>query len=381
MDSDTSSVSVSKGYLLKFIRDHMRHLSILLVASAISFLVLADSKNISLTVATTHPATVPWTALIRDYFIPECERRISLTKYKNSITWTAHYGNLYRWKDSLNGVQIGLSDVGWVGSVWESSRLPLQNITYDLPFITNDLVALIDVVNQLHAQVPELASSWRNNNVEFLAATGTDTYHLVTDFPVDTIDDLRGKRILAPGAASIWLKGTGAIAVNGALTSYYTQLKTGAADGAVTILTGAYPFKLHEVAPYITLVGVGAQSVGALTVNSDRWKTLPDEIKEILKEVALEYSRLSSQAGMELYLTAVQKLKEEGAFFSTLNEREKLRWIEGLPPLSQQWVDRYQGMGLPAKRILFELMDGLRSKGVTPTFDWDKAVLNQTGPN
>ena len=116
----------------------MRQLSILLIASAISCLVLADSKNISLTVATTHPATVPWTALIRDYFIPECERRISLTEYKNSITWTAHYGNLYRWKDSLNGVQIGLSDVGWVGSVWESSRLPLQNITYDLPFITND---------------------------------------------------------------------------------------------------------------------------------------------------------------------------------------------------------------------------------------------------
>ena len=59
-----------------------------------------------------------------------------------------------------------------------------------------------------------------------------------------------------------------------------------------------------------------------------------------------------------------------------------LQWVpEGLPPLSQQWVDRYQGMGLPAKRILFELMDGLRSKGVTPTFDWDKAVLNQTGPN
>jgi TRAP-type C4-dicarboxylate transport system substrate-binding protein len=359
----------------------MQKISILMIAFVISFIASADNRSISLTVATVHPVTMPWTTLIRDYFIPECERRIKLSKQEHSINWSSHYGNLYKWKDSLNGVQVGLSDIGWVGSVWESSRLPLQNITYDLPFITDNLVALVDVVNQLHEDIPELAEGWREHNVEFLAATGTDTYHLVTNFPVETIDDLKGKRILAPGAASIWLKGTGAIAVNGALTTYYMQLKTGAAEGAVTILTGAYPFKLHEVAPYVTLVGVGAQSVGALTVNRDRWNMLPDEVKKIIKEVALDYSRLSSQAGMRRYLIAMQKLKAEGAIFSTLSGQEKQRWIDGLPPLSQQWVERYQAMGLPAKRVLFELMDGLRSKGVTPTFDWDKVVSNQVGLN
>ena len=74
-----------------------------------------------------------------------------------------------------------------------------------------------------------------------------------------------------PGPSSVWLEGTGAVPVNGALTTYYTQLKTGVAEGTVTILTGAHPYRIHEVAPYVTLVGIGAQFVGALSVNLDTW--------------------------------------------------------------------------------------------------------------
>lgn len=336
---------------------------------------MATAEKLNLTIATTHPTTLPWAALLRDYFVPVSTRKTEAIYPSIDLEWHQAYGTLYKWQDSLNGLKIGLSDIGWVGSLWESSRLPLQNITYDLPFITDDLSSLLRVMNDLHHNIPEMQQSWLDNDLKFLAATGTDTYHLVTNFPVRTLADLKGKKILAPGAASIWLEGTGATAVNGALTTYYTQLKTGVADGAVTILSGAYPFRLHEVAQYVTLVGIGAQFVGALAANLEVWNRLPQPVQEIFVEVARDYSRLSAEAANQRYVESLEALQSEGAILYTLPLIEKEKWMKSLPPLASNWVDRHEASNLPAQLVLNKLMLGLKSEGVRPTNSWGVDLL------
>lgn len=347
----------------------MRNLILLILCFTLSS-ARALTERLDLTIVTTHPTTLPWAALLRDYFVPESTKRIEDAYPGIKIEWHQAYGTLYKWQDSLNGLKIRLSDIGWVGSLWESSRLPLQNVTYDLPFITDDLSSLLSVMNELHDDIPELQQSWVQNDLKFLAATGTDTYHLITNFPVRTLSDLAGKKILAPGAASVWLQGTGAVAVNGALTTYYTQLKTGVADGAVTILSGAYPFRLHEVAPYITLVGIGAQFVGALAVNIKTWDLLPTVIQKIFQEVARDYSRLSGVAANKRYQESLKQLKNEGAYFYTLPASEKEKWIKSLPSLAEQWVERHEANHLPAQLVLNKLIHGLIKKGVKPVHSW-----------
>ena len=103
----------------------------------------------------------------------------------------------------------------------------------------------------------------------------------MTNFPVHSVADLRGHKILAPGPSAAWLEGTGAVAVDGGLTTYYTQIQTGVADGVLTILTGAAPYRIHEVAPYITLVGLGGQVTGALSINLDTWNRLPPDVRGV----------------------------------------------------------------------------------------------------
>ena len=65
----------------------------------------------------------------------------------------------------------------------------------------------------------------------FLGASGVETYHLMTNFPVNSIEDLKGRKILAPGPSANWIKHLGAVPVNGALPTYYNQVQTGVADG------------------------------------------------------------------------------------------------------------------------------------------------------
>ena len=209
--------------------------------------------------------------------------------------------------------------------------MPLQNITYYLPFITDDLGLLMRTFNQIHRDLPAAAQAWNKHNQEFLAATGIENYHLLTNFPVHSIDDLNGRKILAPGSSAVWLKGTGAVPVDGALTTYYTQLKTGVADGVVSMVTGAHAYRIHEVAPYLTLVSFGAQFAGAFSVNLDRWNRFSDAERTILRELADEYTDRSVAAVEERYATALAAMIADGAIVTTLPPSEKQKWIDGLP--------------------------------------------------
>ena len=323
--------------------------------------------------AAAHATTIPWVSELQDYVVPEFTRQLSMSRPHTRIEWIEAYGgSLYRWQDTLEGVQIGLTDIGWVGTLWENAKLPLQNITYSLPFISDDLSALLAVINELHETIPELSATWLRYNQVFLGASGVDTYHLLTNFPVNSLADLAGKKILAPGTSSVWLKGTGAVAVDGALSTYYTQLKTGVADGTLTILTGAYPYRLYEVAPYITLVSIGAQFTGAVSANLEFWQSLSGEEQQSLKRIAKAYSERTSRIALARYDKALEAMQAAGASVSRLPDTDRRQWIDSLEPLAKQWVERYEQKNLPAKRVLSGLMNGLRARGVQPMQDWDE---------
>ena len=338
----------------------------------VSLPAIGQEKRLLLTMAAAHATTIPWVSELHDFVVPEFTRYLESSRPDAKIDWIEAYGGaLYRWQDTLEGVQIGLTDIGWVGTLWENSKLPLQNITYSLPFISDDLGNLLAVINELHDRIPALSETWAQYNQVFLGASGVDTYHLLTNFPVNSLADLAGKKILAPGTSSVWLKGTGAVAVDGALSTYYTQLKTGVADGTVTILTGAYPYRLYEVAPYITLVSIGAQFTGAVSANLDFWRSLTPAEQQQLKQLGKRYSERTSRIALERYDKALDAMRAAGATVSTLPAADRKQWIESLGPLAQQWVRRYEKKNLPAKNVLLGLMQGLRERGVKPMQNWD----------
>ena len=328
---------------------------------------------IELTIATTHTTNTPWVHALETHFVPEFGRRLEARTGSNPYRFIEVYGGaLSKWKISLETVATGLADIGWVGSLWEPAKLPLQNITYHLPFITDDLVLLVRAYNRIHRELPAARNAWRRHNQVYLGATGIDTYHLLTNFPVETLADLRGRKLLAPGTSAVWLEGTGAVPVNGALSTYYTQLRTGVADGVLTILTGALPYRIHEVAPYVTLVGIGAQITGAVTVNLDTWDAMPPEARDILRVLGEEYSEHVTEEIRRRYDHALVTVAAEGAHVTTLPASEKQKWIDGLPEYGKAWVERHEARGLPAGRMLAMLMASLRGAGVEPERAWDE---------
>lgn len=355
----------------RWTRNTPRKLLLSILAAALTP-AAAGAETYRLTAGAPQSTNLPWIGVIQRVVVPESNARLRAAGSPNSIDWREAYGgSLYKWQNSLEAIEIGLADIGWVGALWEVSKMPLQNVTYNTPFVTDDLGLLLDIFNELHETMPALRRAWTDQNQLMLGASGVDTYHLLTTFPVDGVDDLRGRKILAPGPSAAWLEGTGAVAVNGGLSTYYTQIRTGVADGVLTILTGAYPYRIHEVAPYVTLVGLGAQFNGGLAINLDTWQRLPADVRAVLADLGREYSRTMAAEVESRYDRALAAMADEGAVVSTLSDAERRRWIEGLPDIAGRWAAAAERRGYPAWAVLEAFMDEFRSRGGEPARDWD----------
>jgi TRAP-type C4-dicarboxylate transport system substrate-binding protein len=239
-----------------------------------------------------------------------------------------------------------------------------------MPFVSDDLVGTLQVINQLHRDVPALQDAWEDQNVVFLGASGVETYHLLTNFPVNSLADLEGRKILAPGPSANWIKSLGAVPVNGALPTYYNQVQTGVADGMVVIISGAFPNKHYEVAPYVTLVGIGAQMTGGFGVNKDIWDGLSDDVKQVLTELGEEYTVAHAEEIMARYDSFIAKLPEVGATVTEMSDADIATWKASLPNLAGEWAEANADKG--AQEVMTAYMAALRDAGIEPKIAWDE---------
>ena len=168
------------------------------------------------------------------------------------------------------------------------------------------------------------------------------------------------------------MEGTGAVGVDGGLPTFYNAIQTGVADGVLISYSGGVPFKLYEVAPFVTRVGLGAQYTGGISINKDTWDTLPPELQTLLSELGGEYSRVHTEQ-LANQLAAWEKLMlDGGATITDLPLDERKKWAAGLPDLGGVWLEAATARGLPAQELLTAYMDGVRAFGGTPLRDWDR---------
>ncbi|OGA12459.1 MAG: hypothetical protein A3H32_10600 [Betaproteobacteria bacterium RIFCSPLOWO2_02_FULL_63_19] len=343
--------------------------SAVLAATAIP----AGAAEYKMTIGSSHPPVLPWTIPLKTLIVPDSNKILQQSGLADRIKWTEAYaGALYNFQNTLEGVGDGLADIGWVGSLWEPAKQPLQNVAYYMPFVTGDFRIMSKIQDSLVETVPAFAAEWTKHNTVYLGSEAADTYHLVTKFPVTKFEDIKGKKLIAPGAIASRLQGTGAIAVDAGLPLFYNMLQTGVADGAVILITGVLPFKLHEVAPYITKVDLGAVFAGALAMNKNTWDKLPPHMKVLFKGLGREYAEMTNSiiAQREAGAWAVLA-KNPKVTISELPMAERVKWANALPDAGRDWVTRN---GEPGRQVLKVFMEAARKSGAKPLRDWDKGL-------
>lgn len=330
-------------------------------------------ETIKLTIASSHPVAIPWVEPLKTIMVEKSNKQLEAAGSKVRITWTEAFGgSLYGFQDTLNAVSNGITDIGWIGALWEPAKLPLQNIMYSTPFTTNSVKQAVDVMNVLNDKNAAVQKEWADNKVVCFGACVSDGYHLFTKFPVNSLDDMKGKKLLGAPVCAPWIQALGATLVVSGLPQMYSQLQTGIADGVVLIATGAWPLKIHEVAPFITEVDTGPLTFGGCAMNADSFKKLPPEVQKILSVLGREYSAENARLIGIRYDAAMKGMVAAGAKTSKMSEANRKKWADSIAPLGKLWVENLEKRGIQAKPILAEFMNTVRAHGGKPLRDWDK---------
>lgn len=328
---------------------------------------------INLTIASSHsPAFIP-VGVMAGSFKDEVDRHLKAAGGKYRINWKEAYGGtLYKLQDTMEAVRDGITDIGWVGTLWESDTMPLSNITYFTPFTTGNMKLQATVMDRLIRTVPAMKKEWEDNNMVYLGPSVSETYHLWTNFPISSLGDLKGRKINAPGAAARWLQGTHAVAVDGGLTTYYTNVQTGVTEGALSYYTGILGTRLYEVAPHITQVDLGSMFVGGIAINKDRFEKLPADVRVAIMKAGESYGASVVEVNTARFHNAQKTMEEKGAKVSTLSDEERQKWIAALPNLGAEWVNANAAKGLPAREVMQAYMQAIRDAGEKPGREWDR---------
>jgi len=332
----------------------------------------AQAETLNVTIVAGHPPVFRWVKHASQTFIPAVNAALEGTD--TSIEWSEQYGgSLAKVGDELEAVEEGLAEIGLVSSLFDPAKLAPQNVTYFTPFVHSDATFTADLMDRLQAEDATMRAAWEANGLEYLGgAIGIDDYLLMTTFPVNSISDLDGRKIGAPGPAVNWLKGTGAVGVSGNLTTYYNEIKTGVYDGVIVFASAALPGKLHEVAPYITKVGFGAQYAGGLAANKDWFDGLDPQVQEALREAAA-LDREAYHADLDASVVKfLEIMQSQGATVTEVDQAFRDQWAGGMDNVAKTWAEQLDSQGIAGTEVLKTYMDTMRAAGATPVRNWDQ---------
>jgi len=343
-----------------------------MMIGAVTTAPVAVAKDINITVVAGHPPVFRWVKHVNQTFIPAVNA--AMEGSGTTITWSEQYGgSLAKVGDELEAVEEGLAEIGVVSSLFDPAKLSVQNVTYFTPFVHTDAALIAEWMDELQVSNEAMKASWAENGLEYLGgATGIDDYLLMTNFPINSIADLAGKKIGAPGPAVNWLKGTDAVGVSGNLTTYYNEIKTGVYDGVIVFASAALPGKLHEVAPYITKIGFGAQYAGGLAANKDWFDGLSPELQKALKDAAIA-DRIAYHQDLDASVTKfLGIMQSQGATVTEASDAMRAEWAAGMDNVAKLWAEKLDSEGKAGTAVLKSYMDTMRAAGATPVRNWDQ---------
>ena len=332
-----------------------------------------SAETFRVTFSAAHGPQLPWIGMIKNYFIPEVDKRLKEAGGKHNIVWTEAFGGtLAKIGGELQAVESGVAEMGFVYTIFEASKIPLQAVCFMAPFGSDDARVMNKIMYELNTEEPAMVNEWTKHNQIFLAALSTDTDYVLSNFPINTIADLKGRKIGAAGSLSLWASGIGAVPVQGDFATHFNNLKTGVYDGLIAFTTGMYPTKSHQVAPFATRVDLGSMMIGALSINKTFHDKLPPEVQKVIKDVGKEYNTRIALTLHNLAIDFEKKMADEGAKFSRLPADERRKWAMTMPNIAKNWVDTNAKRSVPAQAVLTAYMKKMRENNVQLVRDWER---------
>ena len=282
------------------------------------------------------------------------------TKGRVKVTMYAG-GTLAKAKGQYDAIATGIADIAFVLPAFTPGRFPISELA-SLPFLgIKSGVQGALAFTGLYEKFPE---EFEGKGREFsaikpLVLFTTSPYHLHTNKPVRTPEDIKGMKIRSAGAGVIKaVEAMGAVPVLIPIGDIYSSLEKGVIDGVLMDDTGFGARKFVEVTKYHTQLNMYVQAFTIL-MNKHVWKTFPKDIQEQIMGVAGKKGAefISGNAwdfGAKQTAKMLSGMKEEEVI--TLNEQELAAWMKYGQGVHQGYIAELEKRGIKGQVLYDELL-------------------------
>lgn len=315
--------------------------------------VSADAETFQLKIASGNPPGIEYVDSASNYFVPELKRRVK-ERTGHTVEVSEHYsGSLFKANQVLDATRTGEVDFGLFRVCHEGQKLKINNFMFLTPFSPTDPVLALRATRAVYAQTPQLTQNFEaTHNQALLALMPLEPYDLLSTFQVREPGDLGGRKVSGSGPNHPWIAALGATPVT-TLGQHDHDRSNPRYDASIGFVSLATSLKLYKTGmTHFVRTGLGSQVILVLTMNNQRLKSLPPEVRAIVLETAADFERVVAERTRDRYEAHVREVADNGMVVSAFSLGQRKAWAERLAPWSTGEVAKLNAQGLEGRAVV-----------------------------
>ncbi|GAA0688428.1 hypothetical protein GCM10009104_13260 [Marinobacterium maritimum] len=292
-----------------------------------------------------------------EYFT-EVARELSGDELKFDIHWG---GSLLDVKAVPNGVSRGTVDFGTGIAAYDPKKLIALSIG-DIPYKSSDPWVGARAMYELMTTNADMQRLLEQENLIYLTgfASGGAQFECSGDSKIESVADIKGKKIRALATYSKVLSDLGAQLVPVTQPENYRALDIGLVDCSVSYLYTIRALKTYEVIDHVTLSNWGQISGYALLMNKDVWDGLTEQQRQALKQAGAESIDYFGKLQIDENNLVVEGLAS-GRFgrqvpVVPMSASERAVLVDASNKYIQDWIEDVNRLGVDGQAIWHEFL-------------------------
>jgi TRAP-type transport system periplasmic protein len=263
-----------------------------------------------------------------------------------------HGGVLLPANNIWPGVAKGVADLGF-GFRYETFGKTFQEYIGNFMIGAPNATVAQQIQYDCYAKFPELRNEWKDNKVIVFASSVKMNMHNSVR-PVHVPANLKGLQIrVSVGGASELTKFWGGIPVFAPISESYEMLQKKIVQGIMAGSDVLKTYRLAEVCNYTTNLGVQFDPTQSLSMNWDKWKSLPPDLQKVIDD-SIPWARQTLQKAqddqVEVGVEFAKSLGRNYQFYDPTPE-ELAQWIDPIKPLLEKWAASVDAKSLPGTAL------------------------------
>jgi TRAP-type C4-dicarboxylate transport system substrate-binding protein len=256
---------------------------------------------------------------------------------------------------TMDAIATNVLQMGTTYPAIEPGRYPLADVT-TMPFTVPSATIASQAIWHLYETFPEWQEEYPDE-VVVLTMFSSALNQIHTTFPVTSLADLQGKKIigLAPTSLEV-ISLLDAVPLSLLIQDAYDAIDKGEADGIICPLAPVVSLKISEICPYTTIINLSCDPF-TISMNRDAFESLPADVQQMVLDAS--GAELSRAAGYVLDTgseSEAQLMSDQGNTFSVLSAVEMADFVALVSPLVDDWLAEMADLGKPGQEVLDELL-------------------------